>query len=371
MTHLRSSLRLSPALLLVLGTALVALATSGIPQAASAADETPLAEQATASAEPMSATEREAMRREAIRQRMHSNTRSYATLIEDATVPSDSTLQTSRSAGHKARVLCRVKDRYTDPNILPITKQRLVERVAENLSLSPSAVTELLEGSLNCEEVLDGLYPYLFYAGDTQTPAPAPSPVPSPVSPPSDTGTPQEVVPAPAATPPAPDAPTADTPSSAQADIPGAPTEEEDTIFEGDSALTQEAMLRTLCRLRERGLRDARAFERSIPDLSARFAERWNVDPDSIAAALRNSALCSNPESITLTVQPSAPTEEPADVFGPPAPSSVVQEPSAGTDLMQKIKALPPIILAVGGLTILTFIALIILILLPLFRAQE
>ncbi|MDD3896565.1 MAG: hypothetical protein PHU04_01810 [Candidatus Peribacteraceae bacterium] len=373
MTNLRHAPRLSPGLLLILGTSVVALAISDIPQAAAASDETIAVEQ-TISA---SATDREALRRAAIRQRMHSNTRSYATLIEDAAVPSEPALQASRSTGHKARVLCRVKDRYTDPNVLPITKQRLVERVAENLSLSPGAVTEMLAGSLHCEEVLNGLYPYLFYAGDPEqepgTPAPVPSPIPTPVQLPGAIGPSQEEAPAAAAPSLLPSAAIAGTSTPPQEDaaVP-ATAEEVDGVLEGDSALTQEAMLRTLCRLRERGLRDAAAFEESIPDVSARFAERWNVDLDSIASALRNSALCSKPESITLTAQPSAAVEEePAEVFGPPAPGSEAQEPGAGANLLNRIKALPPIILAIGGLTLLTFIALIILIILPLFVPQE
>lgn len=347
MKHFRS-LHIISALLITVGVSLALPNHIGVPNATAASGDT-IVEKNDGT---MSATEREAQRREKIRSRIHRNTRAYVDVIKSAELPTSSTTQIV-STSYKARLLCRVKSRYTDSTVSSASKQRLVERVSQDLSLAPIAVVNILEGILDCDEVLGGRYPYLFYAGND-------NPTPTTVLP-SNPATQPLIVPTP-------------TPVVAQ-NTSSAPTTEESDIEESEIAeveaeedvITQETMMRILCRVRERGIRDIPAFERSIPDVSARFSERWDIDQDSIASALRNNKICTQPASIVLIE--STKVEEP-EQFGPPAPANL-QDETEGSTIMNRIKGLPPIILIVGGMTVFTFIALMLLIILPLFKIQE
>ena len=349
MKHFRS-IHIISALLITVGVSLALPNHIGVPNATAASGDT-IVEKTDGT---MSATEREAQRRKKIQSRMHRNTRVYVDVIKSAELPTSSTTKIV-STSYKARLLCRVKSRYMDSAVSSASKQRLIERVSQDLSLAPLAVVNILEGKLDCDEVLGGRYPYLFYAGnDNPTPTTVLTYNPAPQ---------QLIVPTPTPTPTVPPT-TSSAPTTEESDI------EESEIAEveaGEDVITQETMMRILCRVRERGIRDIPAFERSIPDVSARFSERWNIDQDSIASALRNNKICTQPASIVLIE--STKVEEP-EQFGPPAPANL-QDETEDSAIMNRIKGLPPIILIVGGMTVFTFIALMMLIILPLFKIQE
>ena len=317
---------------------------------------------------------REYLRRQKVEQRTNANSRRYAPVIPivipinipnteeeeeqstEITILSDSIGSLSR----RSRLICRVRNRFNDPNVLAITKQRMVERLSEKLLIDEDATASILQSIRFCETILGEEYPYLFYAGSDsigKEPLVAPIEAPLPV-----------ILPYEPFSPPVPGVKTQET------DVELEPTEED---LE-KKQLSAEAKLRTLCRVQQRGSTNQKYFEHNIGMVASQFAERWNIDQSTIADVLLNNDLCDNPDTRIIEDAMLPPKEvKPTDPIIVEKSSEEVIKTEDGNGIgatlnsfVNNMKKVPMMILIVGGLALITFLVLVILILIPFFQKK-
>jgi len=139
------------------------------------------------------------------------------------------------------------------------------------------------------------------------------------------------------------------------------------------SSPTLETKLRILCRVQQRGMRDPFTFQSNVEAIAQRFADQWNMDDSGpIASALLSSALCTEPERISLEKrdEPEQTAEAVVGAAGSQGDSNSAG-PSAWSQIGSRLASLPPVILGVAGLTVITFMTLVVLLLLPLVQRQK
>ena len=256
-------------------------------------------------------------------------------------------------------LICRVRERYAIAP-LAITRERLVTRLANATNTDPRTVEALITNEQHCQTFAPQPHPSLFYAGahegetehlqapeasDDATPPPShttesPSSVSSPLQPPATT-------------------------------VPQDQTPPLETVSPTTPPLA--TMQSLLCRLQQRLRNDDTATPGVLSELAAKYAAEWNVQPNRIERALQDDDLCTSPTGTYFAglLQGNAPTED-DDVTSSAASSKATgntSEPVADSpSFWSTLTSLPPAVLIVAGMGLLTFFALILLLLAPLFQ---